>query len=142
MWGPNTLSPTPPHISLPSPFPTSPSAHLPSSYNSSHISPSSPHTPIHFPTIPTYLPSRSQSVAKLPCDEVSVAKLQLAKLPCGKVTGNRWYQGTVPSLGRVMSSINSQVRLRLESDNRLRIGQLRLTLLLFLIFASILQLTS
>ena len=80
-------------------FPTSPSSHLSlrfplppphsntlsytSSYTSSHISLSSPYTPTHFPTIPTYLPSRSQSVAKLPCDEVSVVKL-----PCGKVTGD------------------------------------------------------
>ena len=46
-----------------------------SSYTSSHISPFYPHTPTHFPTIPLYLPSRSQSVAKLPCNGVSVAKL-------------------------------------------------------------------
>ena len=81
VWGPNTLPPTLPLISLTSPFPTFPFTsptfqhtflhlllylfpHLPSSC-----------TPTHFPTIPTYLPSSSQSVAKLPCDEVSVAKL-------------------------------------------------------------------
>ena len=46
-----------------------------SSQTSCHISPSSPHTPTHFPTpIPTS-PSPSQSVAKLPWNEVSVAKL-------------------------------------------------------------------
>ena len=82
-----------------------------------YISPYLPHTPTHFPTPPLirlpssslppptpqhvfllspYFPQllRAESVAKLPCDEVSVAKLlatQLvseAKLPCGEVTGN------------------------------------------------------
>ena len=78
-----------------------------------YISPYLPHTPSHFPTppfipLPTFLlplptpqhifllsphlPSPSQSVAKLPCDEVSVAKLLwrsyhvaklLATLPVG-----------------------------------------------------------
>ena len=44
-------------------------------YTSFHISSSFPHIPTHFPPpIPTS-PSPSQSVAKLPCDEVSVAKL-------------------------------------------------------------------
>ena len=82
---------------FPSPFPTS--SLLPphpntlsytSSHTSSHISTSSPHTPTHFSTPIPHLPSPSQSVAKLPCDEVSVAKLlwKLAKLPCGEVTGN------------------------------------------------------
>ena len=58
VWGPNTL--LIPHISLPSPFPTSPltsptphHTFLHSSHTSSHIPPSSPHTPTHFPTIPT-----------------------------------------------------------------------------------------
>ena len=79
VWGPNKL--LIPHISS-LPFP--------------YISPYLPHTPSHFPTpplipLPTsllppptpqhifllslHLPSPSQSVAKLPCDEVSVAKL-------------------------------------------------------------------
>ena len=69
-----------------------------------YISPYLPHTPSHFPTppfipLPTsllppptpqhifllspHLPSPFQSLAKLPCDEVSVMKL-----PCGEVTGN------------------------------------------------------
>ena len=61
VWGPNTL--LIPHISLPSPFPTFPLTPPPHpitlSYTSfhtgtsSHIPPSSPHTPTHFPTIPT-----------------------------------------------------------------------------------------
>ena len=93
VWGPNTLFPTLPHISftsLPSPFPTSlltpphpNTLSYTSSHTSSHISPSSPHNPTHFLTpIPTS-PSPSESVAKLPCDKVS-----LAKLPHGQVTGN------------------------------------------------------
>ena len=67
-----------------------------------YISSYLPHTPTHFPTrplipLPTspptpqhifllfpHLAPPSQSEAKLPRDEVSVAKL-----PCGKVTGNR-----------------------------------------------------
>ena len=77
VWGPNTL----PHIS---------------SLTFPYISPYLPHTPTHFPTpslmlLPTssfppltpqhifllspHLPSPSRSVAKLPCGEVSVAKL-------------------------------------------------------------------
>ena len=80
--GPNILPPRLPHISslifpyispylphTPTHFPTPPLIPL------FHISPSSPHTPTHFPTpIPTS-PSTSQSVVKLPCDEVSVTKL-------------------------------------------------------------------
>ena len=71
------------------------SPHLPT-LTFPYISPYLPHTPSHFPTppfipLPTsllppptpkhifllspHLPSPSQSVAKLPCDEVSVAKL-------------------------------------------------------------------
>ena len=86
VWGPNTLSPTLP-ISPPSPFLTSP---LPTphpdtlsytfSHISSHISPSSPHNPTHFPTPISTSPSPSQSVAKLPCDKVFVAKIIVAKL--------------------------------------------------------------
>ena len=82
VWGPNTLPPTLPLISLTSPFPTSSFTSPTLQHTSLHLLlylfphlPSSSCTPIHFPTIPTYLPSRSQSVAKLPCDEVSVAKL-------------------------------------------------------------------
>ena len=45
-----------------------------SSHTSSHIFPSSP-TPQHIFLLSPHLPSPSQSVAKLPCDEVSVAKL-------------------------------------------------------------------
>ena len=91
VWGPNTL--LIPHISsLPSPFPHL-SLHLPllpphpitfsytSSHTSSHISPSSPQ---HIFLLSPHLLSPSQSVAKLPCDEVSVVKL-----PCGEVTGNQ-----------------------------------------------------
>ena len=75
VWGPNTL--LIPHISLhlPLPPPHPITLSYTSFYTSSHIPPSYPHTPTHFPTIPTHLPSPSQSVAKLPCDEVSVAKL-------------------------------------------------------------------
>ena len=101
VWGPNTLPhisslTSPPHLSLhlPLPIPHPNTLSYTASHTSSHISPSSPHTPTHFPTpIPTS-PSFSPSVAKLPCDEVSVAKLpwrsyHVAKLPCGEVTGNR-----------------------------------------------------
>ena len=78
--GPNTL--LIPHISLPSPFPTSP---LTSPYTPSHFPtppfvplPTSllpPPTPQHIFLLSPHLPSPSQSVAKLPCDEVCVAKL-------------------------------------------------------------------
>ena len=91
VWGPNTLPPPLPLISLTSPFPTSPFISPTLQHTFLHLLlylfpqlPSSSCTPSHFPTIPTYLPSSSQSVAKLPCDEVSVAKL-----PCGEVTGNQ-----------------------------------------------------
>ena len=80
VWGPNTL--LIPHISLPSPFPTSPltspTPHHTFLHLLSYLFPHPsflPHSPTYFPTIPTHLPSPSQSVAKLPCDEVSVAKL-------------------------------------------------------------------
>ena len=91
VWGPNTL----PHISsLTSPFPTSllPPPHTntlsyTSSHTSSHISLPSP-IPQHIFLLFPHLPSPSQSVAKLPRDEVSVAKLPI---PCGEVTGNRYH---------------------------------------------------
>ena len=74
---PTSLSPHSPHLSLHLPLPP-PHPNILSStfcHTSSHISPSSPHTPTYFPTpIPTS-PSPSQSVAKLPCDDVSVTKL-------------------------------------------------------------------
>ena len=47
-------------------------------------SPLSPPTPQHIFLLSLHHPSLFQGVAKLPSDEVSVAKL-----PCGKVTGNR-----------------------------------------------------
>ena len=80
VWGPNTRFNSPHFPTLTFPY----------------ISPYLPHTPSHFPTplfipLPTsllppltpqhifllspHLPSPSQSVAKLPCDEVCVAKL-------------------------------------------------------------------
>ena len=79
MWGPNTL----PHISsLTSPFPTSPLISPTPQHTSLHLPLTPlPTSPLPHPTVPH--PSPLQSVAKLPCDEVSVAKL-----PCGKVTGN------------------------------------------------------
>ena len=80
VWGPNTLPPTSPHsphlsLHLPLPPPHPNTLCYTSSHTSSDISPSSPHTPTHFPTPIATSPSPSQSVAKLPCDEVSVAKL-------------------------------------------------------------------
>ena len=80
VWGPNTL--LIPHISLPSPFPTSPLIsptphhtflHL-LSYLFPHPSflPPHPNTFSYYPHISLYL---LKNVAKLPCDEVSVAKL-------------------------------------------------------------------
>ena len=98
VWGPNTL----PHISsltslpAPSPFPISPNlphtpTHFPTPLISLPTSTLPPPTPQHifllFPHLPSYptpqhifllsphLPSPSQSVTKLLCDEVSVAKL-------------------------------------------------------------------
>ena len=79
VWGPNTL--LIPHISLPSPFPafplTSPTPHhtfLPLlSYLFPHLSFLPPH-PNSFSYYP-YISLHFQSVAKLPCDGVSVAKL-------------------------------------------------------------------
>ena len=71
VWGPNTL----PFTSL-----TSPSPHPNTlSYISSHTSSPTPqHTFLH---LSPHLPSPSQSVAKLPCDEVSVAKLLATPVP-------------------------------------------------------------
>ena len=85
VWGPNTL--LIPHISLPSPFPTSPLT-----------SPTPHHTFLHllsylFPH-PSFLPPYPNTFSYYPhtspftfskCGEVSVAKL-----PCGEVTGNRF----------------------------------------------------
>ena len=58
VWGPNTLLPISPpspylflHLPLPPPHPNTLS--YTSSHSSSHIFSSSPHTPTHFPTIPT-----------------------------------------------------------------------------------------
>ena len=101
VWGPNTL----PHLS-----------HLTFPY----ISPYLPHTPTHFftalliplPTSPLppptpqhtflqlspHLPSPSQSVAKLPCDDVSVAKLLRGSYhACGEACAYLWGgQGAQP----------------------------------------------
>ena len=93
VWGPNTLLIL--HISLPSPFPTSPLTFP---------------TPQHIFLLSPHLPSPSQSVAKLPCDEVSVAKL-----PCGEVTGNQPFyvqclqcqiSSTVSAVTRLPSVLN------------------------------------
>ena len=93
VWGPNTLPPTlpisssphSPHLSLHLPYLPHIPTHFPTPplYLFPHL-PFLLHTPTHFLTIPTYLPSSFQSVAKLPCDEVSEAKLL-----CGEVTGNQ-----------------------------------------------------
>ena len=94
VWGPNTL--LIPHISLPSPFPTSsltsPTPHHTFlhflSYLFPHPSflPPHPNTFSYYPHISLHLLKvwRSYHVTKLPCGEVTVAKL-----PCGEVTGNR-----------------------------------------------------
>ena len=66
----------PPHLSyisrylphIPTHFPTPPLIPLPTSFLPSP-------TPQHIFLLSPHLPSPSQSVAKLPCDEVSVAKL-------------------------------------------------------------------
>ena len=76
VWGPNTL----PHISfLTSPFPTSPLTFPTPQHTFLHLPliplPTSRPTPQHIFLLSPHLPSPSQSVAKLPCDEVSVAKL-------------------------------------------------------------------
>ena len=85
VWGPNTL----PNISLTSPFSKSPLTSFTPQHTFLHLSliplPTSPlPRPIsqHIFLLSPHLPS-PQSVAKLPCDEVSVAKL-----PCGEVPGN------------------------------------------------------
>ena len=75
VWGPNTLS----HISFTSPFPTSPLTYPTPQYTFLHLPlitlPTSRPTPQHIFLLSPHLPSPSQSVAKLPCDEISVAKL-------------------------------------------------------------------
>ena len=92
VWGPNTLLIS--HISLPSPFPTSPltsptpiTLSYTSFHTSSHIPSSSP-TPQHIFLLSPHLPSPSQSVAKLPCDEVCVAKLLWQSYHVAKVLAN------------------------------------------------------
>ena len=78
VWGPNTLSPTFPHISsLTFPYISPYQPHTPTHFPTPPLIPlpTSPHTPTHFPTPIPISPSPSQSMAKLPCDEVSVAKL-------------------------------------------------------------------
>ena len=78
VWGPNTL--LIPHISLRSPFPTSPLTSPTTHHTFLHLlSYLFPH-PSFLPPHPIFLlsphlPSPSQSVAKLPCDKVSVVKL-------------------------------------------------------------------
>ena len=80
VWGPNTL--LIPHISLPSRphlflhLPLPPPHPITLSYTSFYTSSLlPPPTPQHIFLLSPHLPSPSQSVAKLPCDEVSVAKL-------------------------------------------------------------------
>ena len=85
VWGSNTF-PHLPHLSLhlpytPTHFPTPPFIPLPTS-------PLPPPTPKHIFLLFPCLPSPSQSVAKLPCDEVSVAKL-LATI-CYIATTSLW----------------------------------------------------
>ena len=89
VWGPNTL--LIPHISLPSIFPyiSTYFPHTPSHFPTPSLippptSPLPPPTPQHIFLLSPFLPSPSQSVAKLPCDEFSVVKL-----PCGEVSGNQ-----------------------------------------------------
>ena len=95
VWGPNTLLIR--HISLPSPFPTSPLT-----------SPTPHHTFLHllsylFPH-PSFLPPHSNTFSYYPhtspftfskCGEVTMRRsfcgeVTVAKLPCGEVTGNRY----------------------------------------------------
>ena len=85
VWNPNTL--VIPHISLPSPFPTSPLTSPTSHHTFLHLlsylfphpsfPPPHPNTFSYYPHISLHLLKvwRSYHVAKLPCDEVSVTKL-------------------------------------------------------------------
>ena len=98
VWGPNTL--LIPHISLPSPFPTSPLTsptphhtflHL-LSYLLPHPSFLSPH-----PSTFSYYPHTSPFTFSK-CGEVTMRRsfcgeVTVAKLPCGEVTGNLQYEG-------------------------------------------------
>ena len=98
VWGPNTL--LIPHISLPSPFPTSPLT-----------SPTPHHTFLHlllylFPH-PSFLPPHPNTFSYYPhtfpftfskCGEVTMRRsfcgeVTVTKLPCGEVTGNHIYCG-------------------------------------------------
>ena len=81
VWGPNTL--LIPHISLPSPFPTSPRNYLPHTPSNFPTPPFillptsllPPPTPQHIFLLSLHLPSPSQSVAKLLWRSCHVAKL-------------------------------------------------------------------
>ena len=114
VWGPNTLPHTSfltfPYISpylphTPTHFPTPPSSHI------------SPHTPTHFPTIPTS-PSPSQSVAKLPCDEVSVAKLLRRSYHVAKLLATESTDRC--QLTAATTDCQKQLRALYRSENALR----------------------
>ena len=82
VWGPNTLPPTLPNISLTS-FPL-PFLHLPFA----------PHIPTHFPIPPLIplptspLPPPTPQHISLPSPHLPSPSQSVANLPCGEVTGN------------------------------------------------------
>ena len=103
VWGPNTLPPTLPLISLTSPFPTSPFTSPTLQHTSLYLLlylfphlPSSSCTPTHFPTIPTY--GISPHVLKV-WQSYHVTKF-LWQSYCGEVTMWRsyWQPATSPFL--------------------------------------------
>ena len=103
VWGPNTLLIR--HISLPSPFPTSPLTSPTPHHTFQHLlsylfphPPFLPHTPTHFPTIPT-------SPFTFKCAEVTMRRSF-----CGEVTGNPAYHTKMGESCQALFPMAQQVR--------------------------------
>ena len=84
VWGPNTF--LIPHISLPSPFLTSPLTSPTPHRTFLHLSYLFPH--------PFFLPPHPNTFSYYPHVSLHLLKVwrsyHVTKLPCGEVTGNRW----------------------------------------------------
>ena len=94
------------HLPLPPPYPNTLS--YTSSHTSSHISPTFQHIFLLSP----HLPSPSQSVAKLPCDEIAEAKLLWRSYHVAKLLATTGYTETVPGvlLGDQVCYLSRHVR--------------------------------